>query len=312
MTEPLETQQLRLLTEQMPAIVWTVDLSDRFSSILGGGIEPLGIRPGSIEIAVRDALAETSALDDSLAAHHRALTGERSRYQAAWGTRIYECSVEPLRDEEEIVGSIGVAVDMTEKLRAEQEILDAYREGVDCMVRAIESRDIVTGRHVERMSVYCSALARAAGLEEHECHAIGIAARLHDIGKVGIPDRLLLKKSPLRRFERAAIERHCEVGYQILVEARSEILQLAATIALTHHEWYDGCGYPQGLRGESIPLVGRIAAVADVYDALTSDRPHRDALSSGDAFETMRRERGTHFDPGLLDLFLDLDLPEGG
>jgi HD-GYP domain-containing protein (c-di-GMP phosphodiesterase class II) len=310
MTEPLETQQLRLLTEQMPAIVWTVNRDDQFTSILGGGIEPLEIRPGSIEIPVRDALAETSALEDSLAAHHRALTGERSRYQAAWGERIYECSVEPLRHEDHIVGSIGVAVDMTEKLQAEQEILDAYSEGVDCMVRAIESRDIVTGRHVERMSVYCAALAQAAGLEEPECLAIGIAARLHDIGKVGIPDRILLKRSPLRRSERAAIERHCEVGFQILMGARSEILQLAATIALTHHEWYDGSGYPQGLKGEDIPLVGRIAAVADVYDALTTDRPYRAALSRAAACETMRSERGTHFDPILLYLFLGLDLPD--
>jgi len=302
-----QAQQLRLLIEQMPAIVWTVDEAERFTSVVGGGIAALGVRSSSIHVDTSAGPGWADVLEPTLAAHRLALAGEHSRYQASWGERIFECSVEPLRAEGRIMGSIGVAVDVTEKLRAEDEMLDAFKEGVDCMVRAIESRDIANARHVERMSAYCFALSRAAGLDPGEARAIAIAARLHDIGKIGIPDALLLKEDPLCPEEQAAIERHCRVGHQILVGARSEILQVAAVIALTHHEWFDGTGYPQGLLGEAIPFVGRIAAIADVFDALTTDRPYRTALTFGEALDTMREERGSHFDPGLLDLFFELE-----
>ena len=224
----------------------------------------------------------------------------------------FECRVEPFRLEERIVGSIGVAVDVTEKRQVEAALFRAYEEGVDCLVRAIESRDIVTGQHVARMSMYCSALAQSLGLDDTVCQAIGVASRLHDVGKIGIPDTLLLKQAPLTSEERVVIERHCQVGHDILADAGSEILHLAAEIALTHHEWFNGIGYPHRLSADEIPLTGRIAAIADVFDALTSERPYRDALSVQDARVAMLSERGTHFDPGLLDLFLSLDLPTIG
>jgi HD-GYP domain-containing protein (c-di-GMP phosphodiesterase class II) len=306
--DALQAQQLRLLVDQIPAIVWTVDRNDRFRSVLGAGLEPLGARTGTVDIAMREALADSDALRASINAHRRALEGKRSRYAASWRERLFECCVEPLRSGRRIVGSIGVAVDVTNERRAESEALRAYEEGVDCLVRAIESRDIETGQHVARMSLYCSAIAEALGLDSRQCQAIGIASRLHDVGKIGIPDKILLKSVALTREERAIIERHCRAGWEILVGAGSEILQLAAVVALTHHEWFDGTGYPQKLAGESIPLPGRIAAIADVFDALTSERPYRAVLPVTQARTVMLAERGTHFDPSLLDLFMGIEL----
>jgi HD-GYP domain-containing protein (c-di-GMP phosphodiesterase class II) len=303
--EPIEAQQLRLLVQQMPAIVWTVDTRYRFTSVLGAGLDELDVRQGRVSRAMHDALADTDALPPSLVAHEQALEGQRSSYTASWGHRQYECSVEPLRCEGRIVGSIGVAVDVTEKRRAQNEALVAFEEAVDCLVRAIESRDSDTARHAGRMSSYCTLIAESLGLDSSRCEAIGIASRLHDIGKIGIPDALLLERRGLSEPEKAIIELHCRTGHRILAGAESEILQLAAVIALTHHEWFDGSGYPQGLAGVAIPLPGRIAAIADVFDALTSTRPYRSALPAAQAMMVMRSERGTHFDPELLDLFIE-------
>jgi putative two-component system response regulator len=128
---------------------------------------------------------------------------------------------------------------------------------------------------------------------------------MHDVGKIGVPDGILLKVGQLDEEETAIMRRHPEMGHRILDGSESELLQLAATIALTHHEWWDGSGYPKGLAVETIPLEGRIAAIGDVFDALVSDRVYRKAYSLGEAVEMMGAERGTHFDPELLDVFLD-------
>jgi putative two-component system response regulator len=140
-----------------------------------------------------------------------------------------------------------------------------------------------------------------------QAHMIGLAARLHDVGKVAVPDFVLLKQSPLTDEERVLMQRHCETGHDILAEGSSDLLRLAAVIALTHHEWFDGSGYPEALAGEAIPVAGRIVAIADSFDALTNDRPYRPALVFEEAKEILLRERGTHFDPAMLDLFLGSD-----
>ena len=127
---------------------------------------------------------------------------------------------------------------------------------------------------------------------------------MHDVGKVAVPDRILLKPGKLTDGERREMERHTEVGHEILSGSGSDLLDLAASIAFTHHEKYDGSGYPRGLSGEQIPIEGRIAAIADVFDALTSDRVYRPAYTLEQAVETMAEERGHHFDPELLDHFL--------
>jgi putative two-component system response regulator len=189
-------------------------------------------------------------------------------------------------------------------LDAEAVLNDAREEMIRRLSTAVEARDPSTAAHIDQMSDYCAAIAHELGLPTDHCELIHTASAMHDVGKIGIPDDILLKPGTLTAPERAAMEQHAEIGYRILVGSRSELLQLAAVIAWTHHERFDGSGYPRGLAGHAIPLEGRIAAVADVFDALTRDRVYRPRFSRGDAVELLERGRGTHFDPYVLDALL--------
>jgi len=173
------------------------------------------------------------------------------------------------------------------------------------LLRATELVDAGAGRHLEQVGHYSGLAARALGLLEPYSRVIASASRLHDIGKLGVPDEILLKPGALSPPERRLMERHAAIGYRILADSGSEFLDLAASIALTHHEWFDGHGYPKGLAGEEIPLVGRIAAVADVFDALTSDRVYRVAAPREDAARVLRGGAGSQFDPEVIEAFLD-------
>jgi len=190
--------------------------------------------------------------------------------------------------------------------RSAEAIRESREETIRRLSRAVEYRDQETGGHIERMSRYCELIAGCLGLN---AHTMLVASPMHDVGKVAVPDAVLLKAGPLTREERDIMESHAEVGRDILTGTGtgtgSELLEFAAELAWTHHEWFDGSGYPRGLEGEDIPLEGRIAAVADVLDALTSDRPYRAAFSLETTIEMMRAERGTHFDPTVLDVCLD-------
>jgi putative two-component system response regulator len=179
----------------------------------------------------------------------------------------------------------------------------AHEETIRRLAMAVDSRSTETGAHIERMGALTAQIAEALEIEDEVLAVIGLAASMHDVGKIGIPDTILQKPGPLTPAERREMERHTEVGHAILSGSRSELLTLAAEIALTHHERWDGGGYPAGLAGEEIPLAGRIAAVADVYDALTSPRVYRPAMTEERAMELMRAGRGTHFDPAVLDAF---------
>jgi putative two-component system response regulator len=184
--------------------------------------------------------------------------------------------------------------------------LDASQiETVRRLSRAVEFRDEDTGAHTARISALAARTARSAGLDAEHCGLIERASPLHDVGKVAIRDSVLLKPGPLTPAERSIVETHAEIGHRLLHGSDSPVLQLAATIALTHHEHYDGGGYPRGLAGASIPIEGRIVAIADVFDALTSDRVYRPAMTIDQAVVIMRNGRGTHFDPVLLDHFLN-------
>jgi putative two-component system response regulator len=197
-------------------------------------------------------------------------------------------------------------LEMTQRAQLERTIeqLEASRsETVHRLSRAMEYRDPGTGEHVERMSRYCALVARHFSLD---AASVGVASAMHDIGKIGVPDSILLKSGPLTAEERCVMQTHAAIGHELLSGSDSEILRLAATIAWTHHERYDGGGYPRGLTGDEIPLEGKIAAVADVFDALTSTRPYREALSVDEALGIMRAERGRHFDPLVLDAFIAL------
>jgi putative two-component system response regulator len=174
-------------------------------------------------------------------------------------------------------------------------------ETVRRLSRAVEYRDEETGGHTERLSRYCAVLAGRAGLD---AESIRIASPMHDVGKVAVPDHILLKPGRLSSEERREMERHTTIGHEILSGSGSALLELAATIALTHHEKFDGTGYPRRLAGSEIPLEGRVTAIADVFDALTSERSYRAAFALEDALQMMTEERGGHFDPHLLDLFM--------
>jgi putative two-component system response regulator len=169
---------------------------------------------------------------------------------------------------------------------------------------AAEYKDNETGLHVIRMSHYAYILARAAGYSEHAADDLLNAAPMHDVGKIGIPDAILRKNGKLDEAEWAVMQQHARIGGEIIGEHESGLLKTAREIALTHHEKWDGSGYPNGLKGEDIPLAGRIVAIADVFDALTSVRPYKAAWSVEEATDFLRRESGSHFDPQLVELFL--------
>ena len=169
---------------------------------------------------------------------------------------------------------------------------------------AVGRRDLETGAHIRRIGESSALLAESNGMSPEQVESLRLAAPMHDVGKVAIPDSVLLKPGRLDPGERLMMERHAEIGHDILSGSNSPLLDLAAEIAMTHHEKYDGTGYPLGLVGDDIPLSGRIVAVADVFDALTSDRPYRNAMPPDRAEAIMTEGRGTHFDPGLLDLFM--------
>ncbi|MCR4300414.1 MAG: response regulator [Sulfuricaulis sp.] len=186
---------------------------------------------------------------------------------------------------------------------ATKEIRIREEETLLRLAKAGEYRDEETGNHVIRMARFSRLMAEKIGLPESDCHIIEIAAPMHDIGKIGIPDGILLKPGKLDDTEMRVMRTHARIGYEILKDSPSKYLQLGAVIALGHHERYDGTGYPGRLRGYEIPLEARIVAVADVFDALTSVRPYKKAWSIQDSLNLLSSERGKHFDPDCVDAF---------
>ncbi|EGK73469.1 Response regulator receiver modulated metal dependent phosphohydrolase [Methyloversatilis universalis FAM5] len=183
------------------------------------------------------------------------------------------------------------------------ELLASRQQIIRRLGRAAEFRDNETGNHVIRMSYYARLIGEASGLEQAAAELLFNTASMHDIGKIGIPDAVLLKPGPLSTAEWAVMRRHPEIGAEIIGRHDDELLDTARTIALTHHERFDGSGYPHGLIGEAIPLFGRIVAIADVFDALMNKRPYKDAMAVKDTLQVMARSTGTHFDPRLVEAF---------
>jgi two-component system response regulator RpfG len=208
-----------------------------------------------------------------------------------------------LRDQQKLIRDrarlLEAQVDM-----ATREIQARERETLLRLAKAGEYRDEGTGNHVLRMASYCRLMAEALELPPRVCAEIELAAPMHDIGKIGIPDGILLKPGRLDALELDIMRGHAMVGYEILKDSPSRYLQLRATIARSHNERYDGSGYPEGLSGEAIPLAARIVAVADVFDALTTTRPYKPAWSVDEAVAYLRTHAETHFDPRCVDAFL--------
>jgi putative two-component system response regulator len=185
-----------------------------------------------------------------------------------------------------------------------EELRASRLEIVQRLGLAAEYKDNETGLHVIRMSHFARILGLAAGMTEAEADDLLHAAPMHDVGKIGIPDRVLLKPGPLDPDEWKIMQSHAQIGAEIIGRHDHGVLALARNISLSHHEKWDGTGYPNGLAGDAIPLEGRICAIADVFDALTSVRPYKKAWTEAEALAFLVKQKGTHFDPVLVDLFL--------
>ena len=188
-------------------------------------------------------------------------------------------------------------------VQAEQ-LKQAHVDLVERLGRAAEYKDTDTGEHIVRMSQYSKVLALALGMDEQRAELLRQAAPMHDVGKIGIPDAILLKPGKLTSEEFDHMKEHATIGAQILANSSSPLLQLAHTLAIEHHEKWDGSGYPNGIKGEEISVEGRIVAIADVFDALTSKRPYKEAWSVEKTVLHMQEQAGTHFDPALIELLV--------
>lgn len=187
-----------------------------------------------------------------------------------------------------------------------RDLHQARLEILQRLARAAEYRDDQTGEHTRRVGELAGRLASRIGAPEEHVELIRRAAPLHDVGKIGIPDGVLLKPGRLSPKELDLMRQHCAIGANLLSGSGVPLLDVAATIALTHHERWDGTGYPEGLKGESIPLAGRVVAVVDVFDALLHERPYKAAMELPETVQALEDGRGTHFDPVVLDAFLDM------
>jgi cyclic di-GMP phosphodiesterase len=193
----------------------------------------------------------------------------------------------------------------TKQLRAAMKRIEStYDETLEALGAALDLRDTETAGHSRRVSLYCLEIARGMGLSRDQLRQISRGSYLHDIGKIGIPDSILLKPGKLTEEETAVMQTHARIGYDLV--SRIAFLAPAAEIILTHQERYDGTGYPQGLSGEEIPVGARIFALADTLDAMTSDRPYRRALPLATAYEEIRQEADRQFDPAIVEVFLGI------
>ena len=183
----------------------------------------------------------------------------------------------------------------------------AEMEAIKRLGIAAEFRDDDTGIHITRMSRMCQLLARAIGFDEETCELFLSAAAMHDVGKIGIPDAVLLKPGKLDDEEWKVMKTHPQLGNEILADSDSKVMQLAAEIARCHHEKWDGSGYPEGLSGEDIPVLARICTIADVFDALISERPYKKAFPVEKALTIIREGAGSHFDPNFVEVFLSIE-----
>jgi putative two-component system response regulator len=305
-------QTLHSFIENVPAAAYMLDGEGRFVMLNLETERIIGVPRSDLigrrrdEVPTLGAVAHTHRRTDQLVL----ATGRSHMCEEHLGDgpdeRIFLSVKFPLHDADgTVVGIGGVSTDITELHRLRSEADRAWAETARRLAIAVEYRDEETGAHVERMAAYCELIATHLHDPELSPALMRAAAPLHDAGKIAIPDDILLKPDSLTAAERAVMEAHTTIGHQLLTGTGHSELDLAASIAYTHHERWDGTGYPRRLHGTDIPLEGRIAAIADVFDALTSDRVYRKALSVQDTITIMTDGSGTAFDPKLLALFVD-------
>lgn len=319
------SRQVQAAIDRAPVPIYVKDLDRRYLLANKVTHELLGLEPGQmlgrsdpellspeVELLVRES-------DMRVLRHHEPCEREET-VRGANRERTFLSVKFPFLDEEgKLAGITGVSVDITAQHEAErlqrdlatvrertiEELRSSRQETVERLAGAIELHDPEAGRHANRIARIGSYLASQLGLDDEQILLLRAAAPMHDVGMIAVPREILLEPGPLTPGERSEMERHTEVGHQILADSESELLRMAARIALTHHEWFDGSGYPRGLDGEEIPIEGRIVAVADVIDALLSDRPYRPAMPTDEAVAILRKGRGTQFDPEVVDVLLE-------
>ncbi|MEA2125301.1 MAG: cyclic di-GMP phosphodiesterase [Solirubrobacteraceae bacterium] len=258
-----------------------------FGVELGRRLDPLGTGAGPPIVAL-DELPGLPAgpAGDEVVLDRLALLLERHRLRAR------------VRDLESVLASDAVA--------SHRGALEAQQDALIRLAQAAEYRDDNTWEHTQRVGAIAARLGRAMGLDDAGVHLIRAAAPLHDLGKIAIPDSILLKPDRLTEEEFEVIKTHAALGARILEESKAPLLRTAERICRSHHERWDGTGYPDSLAGDEIPLAGRLVAVADVFDILVHERPYKEGMSVGDAAEELRRNAGTQFDPGVVDAFEEL------
>ncbi len=264
---------------QLPLILVTAlkDTEDRVRGIDAGCDDFLSKPVDKIELLARvGSLLKVKAYNDLLANYRKELESE-------------------------------VALRTAELAKALELIKSTSLETIYRLSVASEYKDEDTGAHVRRMSRYSAAVARQIGMDEAEVETILYSASMHDLGKIGIPDSILRKPGPLDAAEWIIMKQHTLIGAEILKESQASFIQLGETIARYHHEKWDGSGYPFQLRGTQIPLVGRVAAIADVFDALTSERPYKKSFSVERSLAIIAEGRGSHFDPDVVDAFMAIE-----
>lgn len=318
-------ERLQMLMDRAPVPIYIKDGERRYVLANRVAHEVAGLEPNDLigrtdkEIMPPEAERHAAASDrrileagDTYEAEETLMVGEEER-------TFFTVKFPYVDDGGQIAGISGISTDITDKKKAEElreelaaaqelaieELRASRQETVERLAKAIEMHDAETGRHVNRMASIAAFLGSQLGFDHDRVLLLRAAAPMHDVGKIATPDDILQKPGPLTPPEREEMQRHTTVGHQILADSDSELLNLAARIALTHHERWDGGGYPAGLAGEEIPIEGRITAAADVFDALLSDRCYRSALSVEDAVEIMEEGRGSHFDPQVVDALLD-------
>jgi len=324
----LEAELLRYYEHSLDLLA-TADLNGRFTRVnpawertLGHSAETMCSQP-FIEFVHPEDREATLAEAGSLADGSRDTVGFRNRYRTADGSyRWLEWNVASASRSGGVL--YAVARDIGAQRQAEQQLADnakwletmvaertrelddAHAEMLQRLAAAAEYHDDETSQHTRRVGITAAEIAAGLGLDAEQVRLLREAAQLHDVGKLAISDSLLRKRGKLSAREHEVMETHAALGARLLSGSSSPVLQMAAVVAESHHERWDGTGYPRGLAGEAIPLVGRVVAVADVFDALTHDRPYKDAWSVEQAIDEIRRTAGSHFDPRVAAAFLKL------
>jgi putative two-component system response regulator len=318
-------ERLQTLMDRAPVPIYIKDRKRRYLLANRVAHEVAGLEPNEL-VGKTDAAIMSPEAERLVAESDRRILDRGETHQAEETLRVgdeertfFSVKFPYIDDAGQVAGISGISTDVTDRKHAErlreelaraqaraiEELTASRQETVERLAKALELHDLETGRHVKRMAATAALIAERLGLDRDRVLLLRAAAPMHDVGKVATPDSVLRKPGALTAAEREVMQRHTTVGHEILSDSESELLQLAATIALTHHERWDGGGYPRGLAGEEIPIEGRITAVADVFDALLSDRCYRGARSLDDSVEVIREGRGTHFDPAAVDALLD-------